>query len=122
MSQSSNIDPGELRYRLEIFKLPQDAQDPWNVVENKQLLATVWAAMRFAQASETELAEQLVNRQSAEFVVRYKPDLFAELNGRIQLKCCGQLFDLLTYHDPNQRRQWLHLKAQTRPDPHADDV
>ncbi|SNY92799.1 head-tail adaptor [Cohaesibacter sp. ES.047] len=103
------FDPAGLKHRIAFSKpvFPSDA--PWDRESGYQDIAEVWAGLIEVAASERAEADQRSTSREISFVVRYGDDL----GDATRLMFEGQMFDLLTLHDPDGCKHWLVVKARS---------
>ncbi|WP_316858034.1 phage head closure protein [uncultured Cohaesibacter sp.] len=102
------FDPANLRHRITLAEPVYDSDAPWNGVQSHNIVAEVWAGILQLEANERNDAEQASNSLTLRFVIRHRDDL----SSITRLIYGGEPYDLLTLHDPDQRKNWLVVEAK----------
>lgn len=102
------IDPASLRHLITLLRKDLDPAKPWQADQQDVTLGTVWAAINVVSSKQEEAAEQLTNQSHYEMTIRHRSDL----SGKLSLLFDGSRFDVLSFHDPDMRKNWLVLKAR----------
>ena len=104
----SDIEVGSMRHRITIQEknLVDDGQggftNTWSDV------ATVWASIKEAKASEKLWAERLEQNITHRMAIRYRANLSTDM----QIIYDGRTFQLHGIQDPDEKKHWLILKVE----------
>jgi SPP1 family predicted phage head-tail adaptor len=92
MPDSFDIDPGKLRFRVQIQQNTPTKDPTGQDLENWSMIACRWASIEPASGSHFTATEQIRNDMTHVIAMRY----FAGLTPRNRLLYCSRIFNILS--------------------------
>lgn len=98
----------QLRHKVNLYSESQATPNAMGeVLSGETLVDAVWADVEPLSATEAYRAQRLGQKQTHKFIIRWR----AGVGTGDTIKWRGAAYRVETVHDPDQRREWLHIMA-----------
>ncbi len=103
-----HADPGELKHRVDMYRLDQQPDGLGEMSTNHLFVASVWARVQPLSADRDEQGEQIMETVQHRITIRFRDDVAS--GWRLHLG--ERVFDILTVFDPTEAGRFLECRCQ----------